>query len=325
MTSGPIPMIIDTDPGVDDAFALVLALRSPECDVRAVTATFGNVGREQTFPNLRRILALADRADVPAAAGAVRPLVHPQAETAPDWHGVDGLGLRADAFPAPGPGHARPAVELMADVLTSAEAPVTIVCLGPMTDAALLLGSHPALIPRIGRIVAMGGSLGSGNTRGAGEFNIYADPEAAHRVLTQADVPVTLVPLDLTMRCAVEGTWLDELTAAGPRCATLAGTAALYRSTFLGRYGRDALVLHDTLAVLEAAVPGTLRTTAFRLSVACTMGPERGLVVPDRRPEAPGAPVEVALDADVDAVLTEILRRLTTLDRVAHAAQPGHR
>ncbi|MBN9108187.1 MAG: nucleoside hydrolase [Pseudonocardia sp.] len=306
-------MIIDTDPGVDDAFAIVLALCSPEVDVRAVVATYGNVGREQTFVNLRRILALAGRTDVPAAAGSIRPLVHPQAETAPDWHGVDGLGLRGDELPAPGPGDPRQGVELMADVLRAADEPVTLVCLGPFTDAALLLATRPDLVPRLGRIVAMGGSFGAGNTRGAGEFNVYADPEAAHRVLTQHDVPVTLVPLDLTMAARVTGAWLDDLALAGPRTELLVRTARLYRDTFIQRHGNDSVALHDTLAVLEAVVPGSLRTTPFPLAVACSHGAERGVTVIDRRVEAGGPPVAVALDADVAAATVEVGRRIRTL------------
>ncbi|ODU01974.1 MAG: nucleoside hydrolase [Pseudonocardia sp. SCN 72-86] len=306
-------MIIDTDPGVDDAFAIVLALCSPEVDVRGVVATYGNVGREQTFVNLRRILALAGRSDVPAAAGSVRPLVYPQAETAPDWHGVDGLGLRGDEFPEPVPADPRHGVELMADVLRAADEPVTLVCLGPFTDAALLLATRPDLVPRLGRIVAMGGSFGAGNTRGAGEFNVYADPEAAHRVLTQHDVPVTLVPLDLTMAARVDGAWLDDLALAGPRTELLVRTARLYRDTFVERHGNDSVALHDTLAVLEAVVPGSLRTTPFPLAVACSHGAERGVTVIDRRTEAGGPPVAVALAAEVDAVTAEVGRRIRAL------------
>jgi pyrimidine-specific ribonucleoside hydrolase len=307
------PLIIDTDPGVDDAFALILALRSPEVEVLAVTTTFGNVSLGKTFANARRVLALAGRTDVPVAAGAARPLVHAQAELASDWHGEDGLGLRSCAFPEPGRAAPDKAIGLMADVLRSSPEPVTIVSLGPMTNTAVLLTAHPELIPRIARIVAMGGSLGTGNTRGAGEFNIYADPEAAQRVLTEPAIPVTLVPLDLTMNCLADGAWLDALTAAGPRCATLASTVTLYRKMFHERYGIDAVALHDTLAVLEAVAPGTLRTTPLPVNVACNLGPARGMTEADRHPDAPGPPVHLALDADIPAVLSETLRRLVTL------------
>jgi pyrimidine-specific ribonucleoside hydrolase len=308
-----IPLIIDTDPGVDDAVALVLALRSPEVDLRAVTVSFGNVGLEKTFANARRVLALAGRSDVPAAAGAARPLVHPQEEWAPQWHGADGLGLRSADFPMPPDGDRRSAVALMADVLSEAVEPVTIATIGPMTNVALLLAVHPELTSAIGRIVLMGGAFGAGNTlRGRAEFNVYADPEAAQRVLTETAVPVTLVPLDLTMRCMADGSWIDSLAATGPRCATLASVLELYRATFRERYGTDAVALHDALAVLEAVRPGVLRTKPTPVRVACERGAERGTTVAE--PDAPGPRVEVALDADTDAVLAEILDRLRSLD-----------
>jgi len=308
-----IPLIIDTDPGVDDAVALVLALRSPEVDLRAVTVSFGNVGLEKTFANARRVLALAGRSDVPAAAGAGRPLVHPQEEWAPQWHGADGLGLRSADFPEPADGDRRSAVALMADVLREATEPVTIATIGPMTNVALLLAVHPELTTAIGRIVSMGGAFGAGNTlRGRAEFNVYADPEAAQRVLTETAVPVTLVPLDLTMRCLADGSWVDGLAATGRRCATLASVLALYRATFRERYGTDAVALHDALAVLEAVRPGTLQTKATPVRVACELGAGRGMTVEE--PAADGPRVEVALDADTGAVLTDILDRLKGLD-----------
>jgi pyrimidine-specific ribonucleoside hydrolase len=308
-----IPLIIDTDPGVDDAVALVLAMQSPEADVRAVTVPFGNVALEKTFHNARLVLALAGRTDVPVAAGAARSLVHLQDEWAPEWHGADGLGLRSADFPPPVAADPRTAVALMADVLGEATEPVTIASIGPLTNVALLLAVHPGLVPRIGRIVSMAGSLGSGNTRRGAEFNVSADPEAAHRVLTQPEVPVTLVPLDLTMRCLADGAWLHALAGSGPRCAVLAGVLELYRAAFRERYDIDAVALHDALAVLEAIVPGTLRTTPMPIRVACDLGPARGMTIPDRRPGAAGPSVHVALAADTDAVLAEILTRLRGL------------
>lgn len=309
----PTPLIIDTDPGVDDAVAIVLALHSPEVELVAVTATYGNIGMVGTYANARRILALAGRSDIPVAAGATRPLVHVNEHWAPEWHGADGLGGRTAHFPEPPAGDARSALALTVDVLRGATEPVTIAAIGPLTDTALLLAAHPELTDRIGRIVVMGGALSGGNFTGAAEFNVHADPEAAHRVLTQPDVPVTMVPLDLTMRCLADGAWLAELDAAGPRCALLGSVLAAYRAAFLVRHGIDAVALHDAVAVLEAAVPGTLRTTPMPVRVACDFGPARGATIPDRRPGAHGPPVQVALDADVDAVLAEVLARVRPL------------
>ncbi|WP_281248750.1 nucleoside hydrolase [Pseudonocardia ammonioxydans] len=305
-------MIIDTDPGVDDAFAIALALHSPEIEVCAVTATYGNVSLAKTASNVQRILALAGRTDVPAAPGAARPLIHEQAEVAPDWHGADGLGLRAHEYPAVESDGARTALSMMAEVLRRSSTPVTIAGLGPMTNIALLLAVHPELTPKVGRIVAMGGSLGLGNTRGAGEFNVYADPEAAHRVLSQPEIPVTLVPLDMTMNCPADGEWLEQLYSAGPRCATLVRTARLYREVFYEKYGQDAVVLHDMLAMMEVVSPGALAATPQPITVDCTMGPERGRTSPGPR-SAAGTSVDVALEADSKTVLTESLRRISCM------------
>lgn len=309
----PTPLIIDTDPGVDDAVAMVLALHSPEVELLAVTTTFGNISAAGTFANARRVLALAGRSDVPVSAGATRPLVHPDEASASEWHGNDGLGGQAGRFPEPGAGDPRSALALTADVLRTATEPVTIASIGPMTNTALLLAAHPELAGRIGRIVVMGGALAGGNTTAAAEFNVHADPEAAHRVLTQAEVPVTLVPLDLTMRCLADGAWLAALDAAGPRSTLLGRVIAPYRATYLSRYGVDAVALHDAVAVLEAVVPGTLRTVPMPVRVACDLGPARGATIPDRRLAATGVPVEVALDADVDAVLAAVLTRVRRL------------
>jgi len=314
----PIPLIIDTDPGVDDAVAILLALRSPEVDVRAVTVAFGNVGLEHTLPNARRLVALAGREDVPVAAGASRPLVHTGATRAAEWHGADGLGGRAATLTALAPLDPRPAVEVMAQVLREADEPVTIASIGPATNSAVLLAAHPELVGRIGRFVVMGGSLGGGNVTGAAEFNVFADPEAVHRVLTQTDVPVTLVPLDLTLRCAADGAWVAALGAGGPVGATLAGIIGAYRAAYSAFYGRDAVAVHDAVALLEAIRPGVLRTTPLPIRVACDLGPARGATVPDRSPttgsapQLPAAPpVHVALDADVAEVLADIAARLT--------------
>ncbi|HEX2297247.1 MAG TPA: nucleoside hydrolase, partial [Pseudonocardiaceae bacterium] len=254
-------------------------------------------------------------------AGADRPLVHPQDQRADFWHGSDGLGGRAGMLPEPtGPLSPRGAVALLADLLLSVPAPVTLVPIGPLTNIALLLAAHPYVKPQIHRIVAMGGTLSEGNTGDTGsgsgsvaEFNIHSDPEAARRVLVEEDVPTTLVPLDLTLRAAVDSAWLHELAAAGPRCAALAGVVEHCRERFHKTTGRDAVPLHDSLAVLEAALPGTLETTVLPLEVVCDHGPARGAIRTDDARGTENHQVHVALDGDLPTINATILDRLRGL------------
>jgi pyrimidine-specific ribonucleoside hydrolase len=296
----PMPLVIDTDPGIDDAAALLLALTAPEVRVLAVTTVFGNADLATTTRNARRLVAMAGRTDVPVAAGAARPLVFAAPARPADKHGADGLGGRAATLPEPGPLVPRGAVPLLADVLAAAESPVTVLCLGPLTNLAVLLASHPWTAERIARVVVMGGRLDVADepdSRGGADPNLRADPEAAHRVLAEEAVPVVLVPLDLTLRCTLPGTCLDRLATAGPRAALLASVIQFYRDRYRAQTGRDEVPLHDAVALLEAARPGTLRVEPMRLAVACAPVERRGVL----RTEHTGPrPVDVALDVAVD-------------------------
>ncbi len=305
-----VPTIIDTDPGVDDAVALMLAAASPELQLLAVTTVFGNASVEVSTANALRLRALAELGDLPVAVGAARPLVYPRAQRTDSWHGSDGLGGCADLLPEPvGPVQQCGAVALMANLLHAAAAPVTLVAIGPLTNIALLLAAHPRVKPRIDRIVIMGGHL-SGLPA---EFNMHSDPEAARRVLVDEDVPTTLVPLDLTLRATVGGAWLAQLAAAGPRCATLAGVLEHGREHRRKTSGRDAVALHDPLAVLETAVASTLRTTSMALEVICDHGPTRGALVAADGHGTERHFARVAVDANLPSINAMILDRLRVL------------
>ncbi|HVV09914.1 nucleoside hydrolase [Amycolatopsis sp.] len=313
-------LIIDTDPGVDDAFAIALAALSEDVELLGVTTVFGNVGLDATTRNALRVLELCGRSDVPVAAGAARPLVHPQPARAGHVHGSDGLSGRSAALPDPErelePGGA---VRLLVSLLEAADEPVTIAPIGPLTNIALLLAAYPDVREKIGRIVLMGGGVDRGNSTSAAEFNIWSDPEAARRVLVEENVPCVMVPLDLTYKCAVDTAWLAKLAAASPIGAALDALTPDYLASYRRSLGWDGIVLHDAVAVAEAISPGILETEAYPVEVECSFGPGRGATLVDRRRPAmrgegeggvaPGT-VEVAVDTDVDALGEFVLGRL---------------
>lgn len=306
------PLVIDTDPGVDDAYAIVLAARHAHADLRAVTAVFGNVDLPTTTANARRLLGMLGRGDVPLGLGAERPLIHPVSRRAADVHGDDGLGGVAERFGPLGPEPAGRALDVIADVLETSPEPVVLAAIGPLTDVALLLATRPDLAERIGRLVVMGGSIGIGGNVSAGaEFNVWSDPEAARRVLVEERVPTTLVPLDLTHAVTVDRGWLETLAASGPVGEALAATRTVYgRGEALGV---DRVPIHDAVALLEAIEPGTLATVPLEVEVDTSLGPARGMVLADRRGRtSPGRTVEVALPegTDLDGVRDALARCL---------------
>jgi len=307
-------LIIDTDPGVDDAFAIALAARSEDVDLLGVTTVFGNVPLATTTSNARRLLQLCDRPDVPVAAGASRPFIYRELHRKSSVHGSDGLSGRGGSLPEPTrPLEESDAVSLMVSLLEAADEPVTIAPIGPLTNIAALLAAHPGIRSKIARIVLMGGAIARGNVTAVAEFNIWADPDAARRVLVEDDVPCVMVPLDLTHRCAVDSEWLAKLAASGPLGQTLNGFTPDYLAHYRQVLGYEGIVLHDAVAVAEAIRPGLLRTETYSVDVDSAAGPTHGMTVVDRRavPTAPtGRVVEVAVDTELDELREFVLSRL---------------
>jgi pyrimidine-specific ribonucleoside hydrolase len=307
------PLVIDTDPGIDDALALLLALASPEVDLRLVTTVHGNVELAQTTENALRVLHLAGRSDVPVAAGARASLVHPRLERAGHVHGTAGLG---DVVlpPSPAPLDPRPAVTALAELLEASAEPVTVAAIGPLTNIALLVSVYPDAAARIGRLVFMGGSATrGGNVTAAAEFNIWADPEAAAVVL-RAGLPTVMVGLDVTVPTVLTGEGIARFAAAGPVGEQAAAILGRYRDHARSSYGTDGVVVHDALAVTEAVVPGTLRTVARDVVVDTGHGAGRGQTVVDRRAVSTAADaVAVAEDVDSPAAVEFLVSRLERL------------
>ena len=311
----PTPLVIDTDPGIDDALAILLALASPEVDLRLVTTVHGNVELAQTTENALRVLHLAGRSDVPVAAGARESLVHAQPERAGHVHGDAGLG-GVQLPPSPARVDPRPAVVALADLLTTSPEPVTVAAIGPLTNLALLLRVYPDAAARIGRLVVMGGSAGrGGNVTAAAEFNAWSDPEAAHAVLTST-LPTVLVGLDVTLPTVLGADGIARFAAAGPVGGQAAAILQQYLDVQSTVHGRPGVVVHDALALTEAIVPGTLGTVRRDVVVDTTLGSGRGQTLVDRRAvsSAPTA-VDVAETVDSAAAVEFLVSRLASLDR----------
>lgn len=252
----PLPIIIDCDPGHDDAMALAVALARPELRVLGVTAVAGNAVVTKTYENLRRTLALLGATTLPVAAGAEAPLVRPL-WVAPYVHGDSGLD--GAELPAPaGIEHHAGAVDLIATLLRDAKEPVTLVPLGPLTNIAILLRDHADLKPKIAHICWMGGAIGEGNVTASAEFNAYVDPDAA-AIVFGAGVPITMVGLDATHRALTGEAALQKLESAGTQPAKIfADLLRFYAIFHKKRYDWPASAVHDAVAVAHLAVPNLL-------------------------------------------------------------------
>jgi inosine-uridine nucleoside N-ribohydrolase len=302
-----MPLIIDCDPGHDDAMALMLAVASPELELTAVTTVAGNQTIEKVTANAIRVLDVAG-SDVPVAAGAHRPLVHP-ADTAADVHGESGLD-GPDLPPPSRPPEDVHAVELMARRLR--ERPHTLAAVGPLTNVALLLAVHPELAGRIERLVIMGGAVGNGNVTPAAEFNIWVDPEAAQRVFT-SDLDLTMVGLDVTHEALLSAEAAEGLRAAGRSGAVVADLHAFYRRFHEQVYGHDSTPVHDALAVASLIRPELLGTELLPVEVETGYGPARGRTIVDRlRRTGPGN-ARVALEVDADGFISLLCERIARL------------
>ncbi len=305
-----IPVILDCDPGTDDAIAIFLAAASPEIDLQLVTVSGGNVGLDLTLRNARALMGLT-RHPAPVVGGAERALLGAfRAET--QVHGVNGVGgvILPDGPPA-APGIA---ADIIRERLRAAPPDsVTIIGLAPVTNIALALATEPALADRIQRIVLMGGAWGEGNWTPSAEFNTWNDPEGL-AVLLASGRPLTLVPLDLTAQALVTAERIAALRAGpGGACRDVA-CAILSATPMSRRFAGSAFPLHDPCAIAAVVAPQLLTLRPAFIGVECGDGPGRGRTHVDRWGRTkmpPNAEVAEKLDAKgFFALLDERLRRL---------------
>lgn len=291
------PVIIDCDPGHDDALAITLALARPELDVLGITTIGGNSTLANTTRNALRVLALLGRPDVPVAAGPDQPLVRPL-ETAAQVHGVSGLDGADLPDPASEP---RPegALEFLRATLAASPSPVTLIPVGPLTNIGLLLRTYPRIAEKIAHISLMGGAMGAGNWTPAAEFNIWVDPEAA-RIVFRSGLPITMHGLDVTHKALMGLPEADRLDAVGTRVGHVFADLLRFFTRFhVEKYGTADTPIHDAVAVAHVALPGLVTTRRYHVDVETTGDITRGRTVVDDRGQEGATPnVDVALDID---------------------------
>jgi inosine-uridine nucleoside N-ribohydrolase len=262
---GPSRVIIDTDPGVDDAFALLLAMRSPELQIEGITAVAGNVPLELTLPNALRMVEIAGRAEIPVAAGAKAPLVR-RLVTAAYAHGENGLG--GAVFPEPKMKPvSEPAAELIRATIRKHPGELTLITVGPLTNVATALNMDSELATLVRGLVMMGGSLSGGNITPAAEFNVYVDPEAA-RIVFQSGIPITMVGLDVTRKTSLNDEHVRVLESAQNPVSQAAANIA--RHAIDHNRERGFLVgpnMHDSLAVAALLDPSLLKWKEYYVDV----------------------------------------------------------
>lgn len=274
-------IIIDTDPGQDDAVAILLALASPELEVLGITAVAGNVPLALTVKNARMICELAGRTDVKIFAGAARPMVR-DLVTAENVHGK--TGLDGPTLPEPTmPVQDRHAVDFLVETLMAEEAgSVTLCALGPLTNIALALERAPEIAPRIAEIVLMGGGLfEGGNVTPAAEFNIYVDPHAAEIVL-RAGIPTVVIPLDCTHKALTTARRVEAFRKLGTRpAAAVAELLDFFERYDEHKYGTDGGPLHDPCVIAYLLRPGLFAGRHINVSVETNSELTMGMTVAD--------------------------------------------
>lgn len=319
----PRRVIIDTDPGTDDALAIFLALRSPELKVEALTPVAGNVPLELTLPNALRLLEIAGRPDIPVAAGADRPLTR-KLITASYAHGENGLG--GVEFPAP---KIKPiagtAAQLIRRLVRQSPGEIHLIAIGPLTNLALAFHQDPELPKLIPSLTIMGGSVSGGNVTPSAEFNIYVDPEAAQAVF-QAGIPLTMVGLDVTRKAVLREEHIQALEAAPNPISQAAGR--ITRAIRNRSRGTGGQAMHDSLALAAFLDPSLVTLQDMYVEVETrgdftageTLGYRRAPIRRSPPKAAEPAPAEesvfhpnakVALDVDADRFLKLLVGRLT--------------
>jgi purine nucleosidase len=310
----PQPIIIDTDPGVDDALAFLLALASPEIQLEALTTTQGNVTLEKATRNALSVLELACAGHIPVASGSVVPLVQPLRASAA-VHGESGIGN--SHLPEPGTrpvaGHA---VDYLIERVLAEPQELSIFAIGPLTNIAMAIRKEPNFARAVKELVIMGGAiLEYGNMTPQAEFNIYVDPHAAH-IVFHSEVPITLIPLDVTHKCLLKQGHVDRLMKIdSPISRFIRDAMAVYLEASLA-LGHEGSSLHDPLTLAAILAPEMLTLKEYYVDVDISGGVSMGKTFADilnvtKKP----ANMKVAMGVRGEDFIELFLQRMETLSR----------
>lgn len=273
-------VIIDTDPGTDDAMAIMLALNSPELDVRAFTVVPGNVTAAQGLENALRMVSLAQRCDIPVAAGAQHPLFQ-KLITAEFWHGKNGLA-NIELPPSKCKADQRWGPDLIIELVHAFPHEITLLPVGPLTNIALALQKDPSIVPLVKEVILMGGSISGGNVNASAEANIYNDPEAA-QIVFQAGWPLTMVGLDVGNKTLLSRKHLDELGRTHGPVNDFIYAVAKYLIELGEKFGDSGTPMYDPLAVGVAIDATIVKALPMHVDVETVGTYTRGETVANRR------------------------------------------
>jgi pyrimidine-specific ribonucleoside hydrolase len=308
-----MPVVMDVDPGHDDALAILLAYARPEIDLRAITVVAGNQTLPKTLRNCLQLCTVAGITDVPIAAGAGAPMLRPQ-EIAPEVHGESGLEGPQLPEPTIAPEQTH-AVDQIARAIRESDRPVTLIPTGPLTNIALFLLKYPELKERIAHICLMGGAITEGNKTPSAEFNIYVDPEAA-RIVFNAGLPLTMIGLDVTHKALITPAHSRQLRETGGLVATVVADLLDFFTLWHDEvYQMGGAPLHDPCAVAQVIQPGIVTTRHLNVDVEVHGELTAGRTVVDLWKVTGKEPnVHVGVDLDTPAFVSMLLDAVRSYD-----------
>jgi purine nucleosidase len=312
----PTRIIIDTDPGVDDALTILLALASPEIQLEALTTVHGNIGIEKTTRNALSILEFAHASQIPVARGCSLPLVNPPPISGEAVHGSSGIGKVVLPEPRSKPVEQH-AIDYLIKRILAEPQEITLFTIGPMTNLALAIRKEPRIVQALKGLVIMGGAIRQGgNVTPLAEFNIHTDPHAAH-VVFHSGIPITLIPLDATYKCLLTSADVERLNRIdSPVARFVRDSTAIYMSFYKQYEGFDGCALHDPLTLATIIAPELLTFEEHHVDVDISGGISMGKTFADlmnvlKKP----ANMKVAMDVRGREFIELFLERMEALSR----------